>query len=326
MRRIEFDKEQIEDIRQKIEGGISQDNVASEYKVSKSVIRRVCNENNICLRSIQEANKTEIPEDIAEKIIYNYCVLKKGLIPSGQPYGVSQFLVERILKEHGIRKRTYVESKDMLRKYSVNDNYFKTQTHNMAYIMGFIASDGNIAKTENRIEIFLNKKDIEILEKINKEIENTRPVKTYKRSDGHDDMAKIWTNSSTMKKDLAHYNIVPAKTFILKPPEFLDKQYAISYIRGYFDGDGSIFLAHNCPIWRIGSASRPILDWMRAYLAEEYGIVNNKIYYSKDTANNDFYYLQYSSKDKLNKLYDALYAPGGLYLQRKYDTFTRLVK
>ena len=65
---------------------------------------------------------------------------------------------------------------------------------------------------------------------------------------------------------------------------------------------------------------------MRTYLAEEYGIVNNKIYYSKDTANNDFYYLQYSSKEKLNKLYDALYAPGGLYLQRKYDTFTRLVK
>ena len=162
MRRIEFSKEQIEDIRQKIEGGVSQDNVANEYKVSHTVIRRVCNENNIRLRSIQEANKTEIPEEIQEKIIYNYCALKKGLIPSGQPYGVSQFLVERILKEHGIRKRTYVESKDMLRKYSVNDNYFKTQTHNMAYIMGLIAADGNIAKKENRIEIFLNKKDIEI--------------------------------------------------------------------------------------------------------------------------------------------------------------------
>ena len=47
MRRIEFSKEQIEDIRQKIEGGVSQDNVANEYKVSHTVIRRVCNENNI---------------------------------------------------------------------------------------------------------------------------------------------------------------------------------------------------------------------------------------------------------------------------------------
>ena len=326
MRRIEFSKEQIEDIRQKIENGVSQDNVANEYGVSRPVIIRICKENNIHTRSIQEANKTKIPEEIEEKIIYNYCVLKKGLIPSGQPYGVSQFIVERILKEHGIRKRTYAESKDMLRKYTVNDNYFKTQTHNMAYIMGLIAADGNIAKRENRIEIYLNKKDIEILEKINKEIENSRPVKTYKRSDGHDDMAKIWTNSSTMKKDLAHYNIVPAKTFILKPPEFLDKQYAISYIRGYFDGDGSIFLSCNNPIWRIGSASKPILEWMRTYLAEEYGIINNKIYNEKNSMNNDFYILQYSSKDKLNKLYDALYAPGGLYLQRKYDRFTQLVK
>ena len=167
---------------------------------------------------------------------------------------------------------------------------------------------------------------IEILEKINKEIENSRPVKIYKRSDGHDDMAKMRANSSTMKKDLAHYNIVPAKTFILKPPEFLDKQYAISYIRGYFDGDGSIYLSRNNPIWRICSASRPILEWMRTYFAEEYGIINNKIYDGKDPANNDFYVLQYSSKDKLKKLYDVLYAPGGLYLQRKYDRFTQLVK
>ena len=181
-------------------------------------------------------------------------------------------------------------------------------------------------KKENKIEIFLNKKDIEILEKINKEIENSRPVKIYKRSDGHDDMAKMRANSSTMKKDLAHYNIVPAKTFILKPPEFLDKQYAISYIRGYFDGDGSIYLSRNNPIWRICSASRPILEWMRTYFAEEYGIINNKIYNGKDPANNDFYVLQYSSKDKLKKLYDVLYAPGGLYLQRKYDRFTQLVK
>ena len=326
MRRIEFNKEQIEDIRQKIENGISQDNIANEYGVSRTVIFRVCKENNICTRSIQEANSSKIREEIEEKIIYNYCVLKKGLIPSGQPYGASQFIVERILKEHGIRKRTYAESKDILRKYTVNDNYFKTQTHNMAYIMGLIAADGNIAKKENRIEIFLNKKDIEILEKINKEIENSRPVKIYKRSDGRDDMAKIWINSSTMKKDLAHYNIVPAKTFILKPPEFLDKQYVISYIRGYFDGDGSIFLSNNNPIWRIGSASRPIIEWMRTYLAEEYGIINNKIYNEKDAENNDFYVLQYSSKNKINKLYNALYASGGLYLQRKYDRFTQLVK
>ena len=163
MRRIEFNKEQIEDIRQKIENGISQDNIANEYGVSRTVIFRVCKENNICTRSIQEANSSKIPEEIEEKIIYNYCVLKKGLVPSGQPYGVSQFLVERILKEHGIRKRTYAESKDILRKYTVNDNYFKTQTHNMAYIMGLIAADGNIAKKENKIEIFLNKKDIEII-------------------------------------------------------------------------------------------------------------------------------------------------------------------
>lgn len=33
----------------------------------------------------------------------------------------------------------------------VNDNYFSTQNSNMAYIMGFLAADGNVSKKGNRV-------------------------------------------------------------------------------------------------------------------------------------------------------------------------------
>lgn len=322
MRRIEFTLEEIEDMRNRYENGESQDSIGRRYNVSRTVIRRVFKNNQISTRTIQEANGKTVPEEIAEKVVYNYCVLKKGLLPSGAPYGLTQFMVEKILKEYGIRKRTYTEAKDGLRKYSVNDDYFKTQSHNMAYILGFLAADGNIAKKENKIDLALAESDKEILEKINQEIENTRPIKIYDRHDGHQLTAKLQVFSSTMKKDLAHYNIVPAKTFILTPPELLAKEYIISYIRGFFDGDGSIYYAGTTFTWRVGSASKKILEWMRSFLAEEYGIVNNKLYYSKLANGTDFYYLQYTGQAKMEKLYKALYVPNSLRLQRKYDFFT----
>lgn len=309
-------------MRNRYENGESQDSIGRRYNVSRTVIRRVFKNNQISTRTIQEANGKTVPEEIAEKVVYNYCVLKKGLLPSGAPYGLTQFMVEKILKEYGIRKRTYTEAKDGLRKYSVNDDYFKTQSHNMAYILGFLAADGNIAKKENKIDLALAESDKEILEKINQEIENTRPIKIYDRHDGHQLTAKLQVFSSTMKKDLAHYNIVPAKTFILTPPELLAREYIISYIRGFFDGDGSIYYAGTTFTWRVGSASKKILEWMRSFLAEEYGIVNNKLYYSKLANGTDFYYLQYTGQAKMEKLYKALYVPNSLRLQRKYDFFT----
>ena len=325
MRRIEFTVEEIEDIQKRYENGESQDSIGQKYNVSRNVIRRIFKNNQISTRTIQEANGKIVPEEIAEKVIYNYCVLKKGLVPSGAPYGLSQFMVEKILKEHGIHKRTYTEAKDGLRKYSVNDDYFKTQSHNMAYILGFLAADGNIAKKENKISLDLAEYDKEILEKINQEIKNTRPIKIYDRHDRHYRTAKLQVFSSTMKKDLAHYNIVPAKTFILTPPELLAKEYIISYIRGFFDGDGSIYYAGAVFTWRIGSASRTILEWIRNFLAEEYCIINNKIYRQKLENDTDFYYLQYNGQSKLEKLYKALYIPNSLRLQRKYDLFTHFM-
>ena len=86
--------------------------------------------------------RIELSQEQIDTIIYNYVILKKGLIPTGKTVGVSQKVVERVLKENGIQKRTYVEAKDALRVYSVDDDYFKKQNHNMGYILGFIAADG----------------------------------------------------------------------------------------------------------------------------------------------------------------------------------------
>lgn len=266
--------------------------------------------------------RIELSQEQIDTIIYNYVILKKGLIPTGKAVGVSQKIVERVLKENGIHKRTYVEAKDTLRVYSVDDDYFKKQSHNMGYILGFLAADGCIAKKENKISLLLSTTDEEILEKIRQEVQSTRQIKRYEGKYGT--VSSFIVYSSSWKKDLSCYSIVPEKTFKLLAPEHLSKKYWLDYIRGFFDGDGSISEANGTIQFKIGSASKPILDWIRNFLANEYGICNKGLNYQKLDSEKDFWNLLYYGEN-VRKLYQLLYKnPESLKMDRKYNKFTKL--
>lgn len=267
--------------------------------------------------------RLELSQKQIDTIIYHYTILKKGLVSSGQAAGVSQKVVERVLKEYGIKKRTYVEAKNVLRVYSVDDDYFKKQSHNMGYILGFLAADGNISKKENKITLLLDSQDEEILEKIRQEVNSTREIKRYNRKTGKISSSLI-VYSSSWKKDLSCFLIIPEKTLKLLPPEHLMKDYWLDYIRGFFDGDGSVSESNGTIQFKIGSASKPILDWMREYLATEYGICNKGLNYQKLNSGTDFWNLIYYGENT-RKLYHLLYPSSDiLKMQRKYDKFSKL--
>lgn len=60
------------------------------------------------------------------------------------------------------------------RKYDINENYFKTWSNNMAYILGFIAADGVIQKENQCVSI--SQKESYILEDIKKELNTNQPL------------------------------------------------------------------------------------------------------------------------------------------------------
>lgn len=234
--------------------------------------------------------------------------------------------VKKVLKEANIHIRTQKESAILSNKKRAtkkNESYFSTQNSNMAWLLGFIASDGSIRKDENEIKIGLAITDKEILEKIKKELELETEVKEYINSKGYECCKLQWT-CEQHKKDLATYNIVPAKTFILKPPYKLDKKYYIDYIRGYFDGDGSVnYIASNNSLrWQICSATKEILEFILDYFEEEYNIP--KVNIQKREGKNTIYYFQYSTS-ATKKIYSILYTPNSLYLKRKKEYFDNII-
>jgi len=269
----------------------------------------------------------EIEEKIEKQIVYDYTILKKSNVKLQKKYNLSQYMINKVLDKYLIKKRNYIEAKQVARKYPCDDNFFKKQNEDMAYILGLIASDGSISKKENLIAIQLQHEDVEILNKISEITKNTRPLESYIRKEtGHEiDSFRVW--SAEWKKDLSHYGIIPQKTFTLQPPEFLDPDYRIDYIRGYFDGDGSIYKVkqQNRIFFEITGASKVMIDWIANELANHYHILLNKPL--KETLSNGtiIYKIKIGSKQELLKLYNLLYNNKNLYIKRKYIKFQTLL-
>ena len=236
-------------------------------------------------------------------------------------------MVEKILRKYGIKKRTYTESKQEGRKYSCNDDYFKVQSPNMAYILGLIASDGSVSKKENLIAIQLLESDKSILEEIRKETQSERPLSMYTRKNTGHIIATFRVWSKSWKDDLAHYGIVPNKTFILKPPELLKPEYRIDFIRGYFDGDGSIYSnpSQNKLGVDIVGASKEMMEWIHNELVNHYHLMLPRP--ATEVLNNGtvMYKVRTNSKEEVKKIYELLYSNGGLCMQRKKRKFETLL-
>lgn len=270
--------------------------------------------------------KKQVSKDIQNKIVYNYTVLNKGIAASGKEFNLGTAATKTILKDNGVKIRTQQESAALSNKNrakKINHDYFKTESSNMAYILGLLASDGTVRKNINEIKLTLNEEDSEILEQIKKELSFEGKIRHYEDSKGFKN-ATIAFTSAEIKKDLAKYNIVPQKTFTFTFPINLNKKYWIDFIRGYFDGDGSVGIAGQGLRWQICSATDNVLKVVVDFLYKEYNIPRVKIQ-SQQRIKNNLYTIQYST-NATKQIFNILYTPNSLYLKRKYNKFTSIMK
>lgn len=267
-----------------------------------------------------------------ELIIHLYVDEGRGQLYCAKACGSTNVSkVKKVLRKNNIPIRDFSHTASLSnqnRAYKKNESYFDTPSHNMAWLVGFLASDGSVSSSDNAIKIGLAKKDREILEKIRKEVEIENKIKEYTTTTGYDVVELVWA-SKRHKDALAKYFVTPNKTFILRPPYMLPHKYWIDYIRGYFDGDGSVNLIHSNGVplalrWQICSATKEILEWIINFFYDEYGIPKVSIYYDPSHGKHGIYYFQYST-NSTKQIYDILYTPNSLYLNRKKVHFDEIV-
>ena len=178
-------------------------------------------------------------------------------------------------------------------------------------------------KENNRIKIGLSSVDREFLVKIKEELNYEGDILDYMTSNGFL-ISELTFTFQQIKKDLAKYNIIPNKTFTFKFPKNLNKKYWVDFIRGYFDGDGSVSTAGNNAIrWQICSATKDVLETIINFFHEEYHIKKVSIL-EQPRKNSTLYYFQYST-NATKEIFSILYKKDGLKLSRKYLKFKELV-
>lgn len=159
--------------------------------------------------------------------------------------GVSQETMRRVLNKNGVKIFLTCEKgkKDRPR----NSDYFESiACPEKAYWLGFLYADGYNSESRKSIRINLQEKDAMHLQKFLNAIDATNHKICYQNKNMGEKTFKIAYVAITDKKmseDLARKGCVQKKSLILKFPDEnqVPANLLSHFIRGYFDGDGSIY-------------------------------------------------------------------------------------
>lgn len=147
------------------------------------------------------------------------------------------------IKPHPMGKAPFTARGKVL--YGVNESFFEVPNLLNCYYAGFFAADGNIAKDKRHCTITLSSKDRCWLEVFKQNIEFDGPIRDFIMK-GKYPSSSIVINSKKIAHDLeVNFNITPAKSLTLIPPNISDESLIDAFICGYIDGDGSIGLSSN---------------------------------------------------------------------------------
>jgi hypothetical protein len=161
----------------------------------------------------------------------------------GRLFGCSGTTVLRILAEQGIQRRT---SSEASRVYQIEDDFFdEIDTEEKAYFFGMLMADGTNRTQKNEIDLRLQENDQDILLKLRNLIfKEERPLLPVPyENPKHKDQLRLLICNKHISEQLSLLGCVRNKTHRVTYPHWLDPKLDSHFIRGYFDGDGSIFTA-----------------------------------------------------------------------------------
>lgn len=244
----------------------------------------------------------------------------KTLVEIGEILGCSTSNVGKRLKKEGVPfKRDYSKSRyKRTNRHTLNEYYFDfIDTEDKAYFLGLLYSDGSME--ENQFYIKLT--DLDVLQRLKEVLNTSVPIRTVYHENKNWKTTYVLTISSKyMCRKLSELGCIKNKSRAIRLPN-IKEELIRHFIRGFFDGDGCLYLhdkIYHC-VLDIASASKQFLEDIRPIMA-----LNGKTngYLGKEK-NHEVWHLHFGGHQVFSIL-EWLYKDATIYMQRKYNKYKLL--
>ena len=320
----ELTQNQLEEIKRLNKEGWSTKQIYEQMGITKSqaykAIRRMGLKSN--------CNRTMTPDNI--KIIKEKYLEGETIEEITDKYFKDKYCsgeINMVLRKLGITRPNGTQAK-------INHDYFENiDSEHKAYWLGFVYADGSITKKvyekgsyTYRLRMELMFEDKYILEQMVLDLESDLKPKEYYNDTSHFEgynkpkhTAYIMFSSKKMGEDLVKLGVVPNKTLILKSLPSIPDNLMKHFIRGYFDGDGSVYLTKDNTIKTAFYGTHDFINSIQDFLIKELDLTKKKITDQKE-ANVSFVGM---AKQESEKLYHYMYDEATIFLNRKYEKYNK---
>ena len=215
------------------------------------------------------------------------------------------------------------------RGYKVNEDFFDCINSEIkAYLLGFFFADGSIETNTTRFSLCNSIDDLEIIKLFQKYICPDAEIKMTINNKGalnrKPQCVFRWSSKYMTESISKRYNLKSRKTYYNLEFPNIPKEFQRDFIRGYFDGDGSVSLVYYSK-GGIPNATANFIANNTCFIDVLCEVFDkNNIEYRKctQTSKNNYilYCLVIQGKRTVN-LFNYLYKDATIFLDRKYQKF-----
>lgn len=285
--------------------------IGESFNISSNTVIRILNRNNIQYK--KRKNLDNYIYDIKE----HYMNTNKSVKEVSNDFGLSHTSVLYRLKKEGIDTKTR-------RKFSIDDNFFEEiDNQYKAYSAGFIFADGYNNTDNGRISISIVAEDSDVLEKINSCCNNENTIKEKEINNGRNQV-QTTLSSSQLSNDLENMGCIKNKSLSLTyPSKHIPYKLNKDFLRGYFDGDGSISFNRKANSYLFSlCGTKEFLTEVQKILMGECDLRKTKL--TKRGENT--YTLNYGGYNQILRIKDFLYKDADIFMNRKFKKWKELVR
>lgn len=255
----------------------------------------------------------------------------KSLNELSKKYNKSKYILRKALKSKGIQNKTGARN-----KYTCNYSFFQNiNSEEKAYWLGFIYADGYISNSrknrkEFKLSVGVSDIDKNHIQKLKNSLNSNHttiiiPNKTVKLKSGRiinrSAQYRLDIYNQKLVKDLMNKGLTPRKSNTCSLPNYsiIDDNLFRHFVRGYFDGDGSIMKLKDNRIGICIIGSEKFIKELHKKLQFSFNLVKEKrsegmMYIKKRVTSECLLFLKW------------IYSDANIYLDRKFNLYSSFLE